>query len=98
MFSKSEVKELLLKYTLVQLYTDVVPPQFGVTTSAEENRRFQAETFGDSRLPLYVILEPLGDGKFREVARYEEGKINKVEAFKDFLRKPLEENGSIALR
>lgn len=98
MFSKPDVKDLLLKYTLVQLSTDVVPPKYEPTTSAKENQRFQIETFGDSRLPLYVILRPLGDGKFQELARYEEGKINNVEAFKDFLRKPLENGGSLASR
>jgi hypothetical protein len=97
-FSKPEVKELLLKYTLVQLYTDVIPPQFGATTSAAENRQFQAQTFGDSRLPLYVILRPLGEGKFEEVARYEEGKINHVDAFKAFLSKPIEPAGAVASR
>jgi hypothetical protein len=97
-FSKPEVKELLLKYTLVQLYTDVVPPQFEPTTSAKENRQFQAQTFGDSRLPLYVILRPIGEGKFEEVARYEEGKINHVDAFKAFLSKPVEPAGSVASR
>ena len=98
MFSKPEVKELLLKYTLVQLYTDVIPPQFGTTTSAQENRLFQAQTFGDSRLPLYVILRPLGEGKFAEVARYEEGKINHVDAFKAFLSEPIKSAGTVASR
>jgi hypothetical protein len=97
-FSKPEVKELLLKYTLVQLYTDVIPPKFEPTTTPVENRQFQKENFGDVRLPLYVILRPLGDGKFEEVARYDEGKINNVSAFIDFLKRPLEQNGAVAAR
>jgi len=77
----------------VQLYTDNVPPRFQPTTTAEENREFQFANFGERQLPLYVILDPLGDGKFKEVARYKEGKINNVPAFADFLRKPLNGNG-----
>jgi len=88
-FSKPTVKQLLNRYTLVQLYTDKVPPYFGETTSAEENRALQNDVFGTAQLPLYVILRPFGEGKYEEVARYEEGKINDEEAFMNFLRKPL---------
>ncbi len=89
MFSKAAIKDLLNQYTLVQLYTDAVPPQYQPTTSAEENRKFQQEKFGTAQLPLYVILKPLHDGKFEEVDRYDEGKINNVSAFAQFLMKPL---------
>ncbi len=100
MFSRPNVKQLFEKYTLVRLYTDIVPAAYyapeaheGLTrkkqqTDAKANQTFQVEQFGDARLPLYVILEPTGNnGEFREVARYDEGKINSVEAFADFLRK-----------
>jgi thiol:disulfide interchange protein DsbD len=102
-FTKPAVKELLLKYVRVQLYTDVVPnklyseeelQQIGGSGAkpkeeASNNRKFQSEKFNDTQLPLYVILQPLGDGKFKEVARYAEGKINNPGAFVAFLRKPL---------
>jgi hypothetical protein len=93
------VKSLLTQYSLVQLYTDKVPPQYQPTTSADENRRLLNERFGTAQLPLYVILKPEGNGKYAEVARYEEGKINNVGAFLEFLRKPLDaiaSNGSVA--
>jgi hypothetical protein len=88
-FSKLSVKELLRHYVLVQLYTDVIPPHYQPTTTPEQNRDFQASVFQDVRLPLYVILRPDKDGGFREVSRYDEGKINDVDAFMGFLRKPL---------
>jgi hypothetical protein len=81
--------DLLNRYTLVQLYTDRVPPYFQPTTSAQENKTLQIDGFGTAQLPLYVILKPLGDGKYQEVDRYLEGKINDVDAFMNFLRKPL---------
>lgn len=89
MFSKGGIKTLLNQYTLVQLYTDIIPRRYQPTTSAAENKKLQREVFGNSQLPLYVILEPLGNGKYKEISRYEEGKINDVEAFAEFLRKPL---------
>ena len=89
MFSKPRFKNLLGQYTLVQLYTDKVPPTYGKTTTAEENKQFQQEHFGTLQLPLYVILKPLGGGKFEEVNRYVEGKINDEDAFAKFLEAPL---------
>src|SRR5689334_8271812 len=86
MFSKPLIKDLLSRYTLVQLYTDRVPPQFEPTTSADENRRFQAEKFGTAQLPLYVIVKPLQAGQYTETGRYDEGKINNISAFAEFLR------------
>jgi hypothetical protein len=47
-------------------------------------------------LPLYVILAPLPGGEFREVSRYDEGRITNQEAFLRFLRQPLAANGSAA--
>ncbi len=89
MFSQPSVKALLARYSLIELYTDKVPPRLLPTTSADENREFQIGKFGDARLPLYVILQTEMDGKYREVSRYAEGKINDVSAFVDFLQKPL---------
>lgn len=86
MFSKPNIKSLLHQFTLVQLYTDKVPPHFQKYTTAEENRQLLQDKFGTAQLPTYVILEPLTDGNFKEVARYDEGKINKVDAFAQFLQ------------
>jgi hypothetical protein len=88
-FSKPSIKELLGQYTLVQLYTDAVPPHFQPTTSADENRQLLNDVFGTAQLPTYVILKPLGESKYKEVGRYDEGKINNVPAFAQFLQKPL---------
>lgn len=90
MFSRPLIKDLLSRYTLVQLYTDRVPPQFEPTTSAEENRKLLTEKFGTAQLPLYVIIKPLGDGQYAELGRYDEGKINNVSAFEHFLREHLQ--------
>jgi hypothetical protein len=91
-FSRPEIKELLDRYVIVQLYTDKIPAKVQPpATTAEENKELQFNRFESAQLPLYVILAPDGkDGT--EVARYEEGKINNVEAFAEFLRKPLTSN------
>lgn len=103
MFSKPEFKELFASYHLVQIYTDVVPnhlysrrlrAKFGNSVArqeedAEANRDFQEKAFGTEQLPLYVILEPLPNGRI-EWRSYAEGKINNEEAFARFLREPLE--------
>ena len=89
MFSKARFKNLLSQYTLVQLHTDRVPPIYPEASTAEENKKFEQERFGTLQLPLYVILKPLGGGKFDEVGRYVEGKINNEDAFAKFLEDPL---------
>jgi hypothetical protein len=73
----------------VQLHTDQVPPIYQKATTADENKRFQQENFGTLQLPLYVILKPLPNGKFQEVGRYSEGKINDEDGFAKFLEGPL---------
>jgi hypothetical protein len=88
-FSKPAVKDLLKRYTLVQLYTDKVPVKYEPTTSADENRDLQNSRFGTAELPLYVILKPLPGGKFEEVGRYAEGVISDAAGFMRFLRDPL---------
>jgi hypothetical protein len=94
-FSQRKVKELLNRFVLVDLYTDVIPPKYLPTTTPEENRTFQNAEFGTTQLPLYVIVRPRADGTFEKLASYEEGKINDPDAFAHFLRKPL--NGSTAV-
>jgi hypothetical protein len=88
-FSKPAIKALLQQYVLVQLYTDVIHRKFQdrSPTTAAENLELLDQRFGSRQLPLYVIVEPTESGEFREVARYDEGKINNVEAFADFLRR-----------
>jgi thiol:disulfide interchange protein DsbD len=102
-FIKPEIKELFRKYVLVKLYTDRVPNQyytpeeqssFGDSTEqqkadAAKNQNFKTDTFNDIRLPLYVILQPLPGGGFKEVSRYDEGKINDPKKFELFLRRAL---------
>jgi thiol:disulfide interchange protein DsbD len=112
-FSKPDIKALFKPFTLVQLYTDEVPDEFysselrtqfgGKTTRQQTDARqvnlpFQREVFGTEQLPLYVILEPLPDGKIRVVARYDEGKINDVEGFAQFLKKPFSAEGGAQAR
>jgi hypothetical protein len=86
-FSKPEIKQLLDEYVIVQLYTDQIPPKVQKpATSWRENRDLLTKRFGSAQLPFYVIL----NSDDQEIARYDEGKINNVDAFAEFLRKPLE--------
>jgi thiol:disulfide interchange protein len=111
-FVRREVKELLEKYELVQLFTDVVPNRLyppnernklGSGTGrqqedARKNLEFQRKEFDTEQLPLYVILEPLADGGYREVSRYDEGRIIDQGAFLQFLSRPLQKSaGQTAL-
>jgi hypothetical protein len=92
-FSKPEVSELLNKYTLVELYTDAVPPRYQPTTSADENRDLLNEKFKTGQLAFYAILKPTGPGQYEVIATYEEGKINDVGGFTKFLQNPLLSHG-----
>ncbi|MGL6094736.1 MAG: protein-disulfide reductase DsbD family protein, partial [Fimbriiglobus sp.] len=92
-FTRPEVRALLEKYTLVQMYTDDVPanlytippPAADRTAEAQANVGFQRAVFGTEQLPLYAILEPQVSGGVRVVGVYEEGKINDVPGFVRFL-------------
>jgi thiol:disulfide interchange protein DsbD len=103
-FSKPEIRDLLKQYELVQLYTDTVPTQYVKDPSlredfAEINREFQQQKFNTLQLPLYVILQPLPDGQQTEVVGvYDEGKINDVARFAQFLKQPLEPSRAQAER
>jgi thiol:disulfide interchange protein len=97
-FPQPAVAEVLGKYTKVQLYTDIVPKFLyggAVPSDAEReadaarNKQIQIERFGSEQLPLYVLIEPQANGEAKVLGVYEEGKINNVPAFVDFLRKPL---------
>jgi hypothetical protein len=90
-------------YHLVKFYTDEIPIDFyapGLRDKVDDDRRgydgttvnaeFQAKSFGDSKLPLYVVLEPREDGKVQIVGQYAEGKINDEKGFAEFLDQPLQ--------
>ena len=96
-FPMPAVNDAIRKYALVQMYTDHVPAEFYKSAPAlplrqEEgsaNASFQEKSFGTRQLPLYVILEPVADGKTRIVGVYREGKINDRDAFLKFLTTPM---------
>ena len=97
-FTLPDYKDLLKKYTRVQLYTDDVPASFydgpvdGARQKAdgEVNRQFEMDAFGGEQLPLYVILKPETGGRNTVIGVYSEGKINDLPKFKDFLSAPLQ--------
>ncbi len=102
-FSRSNIQALFHPYRLVQMFTDKVPDKYYSADlrssfrntdrqqeDARANLQFQNEVFQNQQLPLYVILEPLPNGTIRVVDKYEEGKINNVEAFAQFLKKPVD--------
>ncbi len=96
-FPQPAVSDLLRKYTLVKLYTDEVPAHYYATPPAKEVRNaearaniaFQDSRFGTLQLPLYVILDPQADGRVVVRSVYDEGKINAVPRFVEFLTAPL---------
>lgn len=91
MFSKPEVEKLLNQYTVLQMYTDVIPAKYQPTSwTPERNRDFQFRHFRDVRLPLYAIIEPADNRRgFRKIAVYPEGKINDEAGFQEFLQRHL---------
>ena len=97
-FPKPDVKDLLKKFRLVQVYTDTIPPEFyeaepGNTKrdqDAATNSKFQMQAFGTEQLPLYVLLKPdagMKGGPVQILGIYDEGKINEDRKFVDFLKK-----------
>ena len=96
-FPQPAVSDLLRKYTLVKLYTDEVPAHYYATPPAKEVRNaearaniaFQDSRFGTLQLPLYAILDPQADGRVVVRNVYDEGKINAVPRFVEFLTAPL---------
>ena len=96
-FVRPEVKDLLGKYVRVQLYADTIPADFYKEDPGEEKRdkdaeinlEFMRKQFDKEQLPLYVIVRPSGKNSFTTVGVYDEGRINKLDAFIAFLKKPL---------
>jgi thiol:disulfide interchange protein DsbD len=111
-FTRYDIDQALRKFELVQLYTDKVPNKFygpqllaefggGVSrqrADAKVNLAFQRQAFGTEQLPLYVILEPLPDGRVAIRGVYSEGKINDQSAFARFLQQPLARLQQLASR
>jgi thiol:disulfide interchange protein DsbD len=99
-FSRPEVRELLGKYMRVQLYADTIPADFYKEDPGEEKRdkdaevnlEFMRKQFDKEQLPLYVIVRPAEKNSFTTVGVYDEGRINKVDAFIAFLKKPLSDS------
>jgi len=93
-FTRPDVHELLLKFRLVQHYTDTVPEAFfpqGAdkerrVNEAQANLAFQRdpEIFGTEQLPLYAVMEVTRD-KVLMRGVYDEAKINNPAAFIKFL-------------
>lgn len=109
-FTREEIQQLFKRFHLVQLYTDQVPDELyrgnlqkgaqrqeRLASDAEVNKWFEDAAFGSNQLPLYVILEPL-DREIRCVGVYDEGKINDVAAFTEFLKKPFNNATTVAER
>jgi len=91
-FTRPEVHQELLKYRLVQQYTDIVPESFYPQGANEDQRldeananlAFQRRVFGTEQLPLYAVFEV---DKDHVIVRgvYDEAKINEPAAFIKFL-------------
>ena len=97
-FTKPQVWSLMEQYERVQLYSQYeVPKEIFFETPSDAarweegqiNRSFKDKQFGTDQLPLYVVLIPQADGKWKALA-YAEGKINDVDGFKKFLQDGLQ--------
>lgn len=100
-FSLPNVKAEFAKYTLLKLYTDTVPLEYYTsdqikdtkkaiedrqTDDAEAHKQFQKTRFDTSQLPLYAIIEPVGDD-FKVIATYPLAVIREESDFVAFLQK-----------
>jgi thiol:disulfide interchange protein DsbD len=87
-FTRPEVRQLLSRFELIELYTDRIPNEMyppevrktfqednfdKQTADAAPNRELMAK-FQGKAAPLYVVVEPAGD-RYKEVARYDKGRI-----------------------
>jgi thiol:disulfide interchange protein len=99
-FPRPEIKDLLKKYRLAQLYTDTIPPEYYSDppdlaqreADAAANRDFERDRFQTLQLPLYVLLKPQPGppgGPVKILGVYQEGKINEVKDFEEFLKRGL---------
>lgn len=84
-FPRPEVVEAFSRLTLLKLYTDTVPAGTNQKPDASGALTLRETTFKSAALPLYAILRPAGD-RFEIVRTYDEGVINDVPRFVEFLR------------
>ncbi len=82
-FPIPRVKQLMSQFELVQLTTDSRDEE------GDLNKEFEQQAFGTLELPLYVILEPLPDGKILFWGSVG-GAINNVDSFIYFLQNALD--------
>jgi thiol:disulfide interchange protein DsbD len=86
-FPLPEVKAALERHVLLQLYVDQVPPGRDQQPGGTEAARLRDVDFGKpAGLPVYSLIRPKDDG-FEIVGIYEEGLIQNVPGFVDFLTK-----------
>ncbi len=104
-FTRPQIRDLFKQYQLVQMYTDVVPAEFYARKPTDEQREtdaaanlgFQKRKFEQNeQLPLYVIMDPQPGGHVVIVGVYDEGKINHLDKFVEFLARPLAADGARA--
>lgn len=97
-FTQPRIRQLLERYSRVQLYTDEVPASlyavdpgsYDRTREAQANRLFKIDLFGNDQLPLYVVMHVLPDGSVQVWGAYDEGKINEPERFAAWLAAALD--------
>jgi thiol:disulfide interchange protein DsbD len=99
-FTRTDVRQELKSFVLVQLYQDYVPnlPRDQSEAEGKRNLAWQDKTFGDISLPLYIVLDPSGtskpvtdDGKLAGVEKgRDSGAIYNVSAFVNILTKARE--------
>jgi thiol:disulfide interchange protein DsbD len=96
-FTQPSVDNELGQFERVQLYTDEVPSEAFSTDPGKEARTeeayangdFQRDVFGSISLPLYAVLQPLPDGKFK-ILGTREGKINNPSTFAQWLKESVD--------
>ncbi|MFM7150290.1 MAG: protein-disulfide reductase DsbD family protein, partial [Gemmataceae bacterium] len=86
-FTRPEVGAALREHVLLKLYTDFQPAGVDQVPTVEAASRMREELFSTVALPLYVLIRPKGDS-FEIVRKDEQGLIENVPGFIDFLRKP----------
>ncbi len=85
-FPIPRVKDLMAQFELVQLTTDSRDDE------GDLNKQFEQDAFGTLELPLYVILEPLPNGRILYWGSMG-GAINNVDHFVAFMKKALKDGG-----
>jgi len=84
-FPRPEVEAAFGQHVLLKLYTDFTPEGLEQKPDAQGAMQLRNERFETSALPLYALVRPTNDG-FEIVGKYEEGLINDVPGFVQFLK------------